>query len=326
MLILFLIENSSNEDPIAMRLLLSRRYCLYGSCNRKSKHVGAWKHFVYTTLIPLLTLANAGFFAYCNLRPGAMVSVTLSADIPSAQGALYRNASAVLRRHEDPSNGHRVEITEAVFDFTMLVAIQSFFQGKAYALGILSVLFSLAWPYVKVAAWLWVWYVPMDEVLRGRLLTVLDHLGKWSFINTFVLCLMTVAFYFFSEIKVPWWVLPFIIKRGSSIALSVRVSLNPGFATYGYILGCVWSLVIGKLFVFVHTKTKAWEEILREVKLSHKGSSTTDSSEDSRSMASAAEDLVHLRKLKKRLIYPPGYGFEVSLTMNSLKGVLPRST
>ena len=299
---------SSQSDPISIRLLLSRKFCLYGSCNRKSKHLSWWRHFVYSTLIPLITLGNAAFFAYCNLSPGAMVSVTLSADLPGLNEALLPNASRQLPLHSE-GGGRRLQLTEAVFDFTMLVAIQSFFEGQAYLLGVLSVLFSLAWPYVKVATWLWIWYVPMGEVVRGRLLTVIDYLGKWSFINTFVLCLMTVAFYFYSEIRIPWWVMPFAIKRGRAIVLSVRVSLNPGFATYGYIFACIWSLIIGKLFVFVHAKTKTWEEIHREVKLSQRGS--TGSSQGTESLSSAAEDLVKLRQTKKRLIYPPGYGFEV---------------
>lgn len=69
-----------------------------------------------------------------------------------------------------------------------------------YPLALVVAIFSGAWPYVKLLLMLWCWLATarqLSPATRGRILEVVDLLGKWSLLDVFILVMFMVAF--------RWW-------------------------------------------------------------------------------------------------------------------------
>ena len=72
-------------------------------------------------------------------------------------------------------------------------------EAKVYPLAILVLVFSGIWPYIKLLTLLFCWCINESKLsprVRERLLIILDILGKWSLLDSYVLIMMTVAFRF----------------------------------------------------------------------------------------------------------------------------------
>jgi hypothetical protein len=99
------------------------------------------------------------------------------------------------------------------------------------------------------------YFVPIAEADRGRTLTWIDALGKWPFVNLFILCFMGVAFHLTANIAVPG-----VISSHDLVDVGVEVILAPRFATYLFVIGGIVSILVSTLFVYAHRKAKEWEE------------------------------------------------------------------
>ncbi len=248
-------------------------------------------------IMPVVILLNAALFAWMNCTNGAAVQVFIR--ISGNEKDLYVEPS-VLRDHILPGahiteadadyvaivndklttnpiisldgkdqndmvgkgKPFHFEIIEEVFDFTMLMSIKNFWDGKAYALAILTAVWCAMWPFIRVFTWLWYWFVPAEESTRGRFLTWYDALGKWSLVNFYVLSFMGVAFHL--ESNMTFTLLPDFLKPNSALKVSIEVSLGPRFATYLFIFGTIWSLILGEIMVYLHRIAKTWEEERRD--------------------------------------------------------------
>ena len=84
---------------------------------------------------------------------------------------------------------------DGFFEFSMVKSTIEMWNAGARALAILIVIFSGLWPYTKQLITLTLWFLPTTRVSskrRGKILRLLDVLGKWSMVDVFVL-LMTLA-------------------------------------------------------------------------------------------------------------------------------------
>lgn len=72
-------------------------------------------------------------------------------------------------------------------------------KSEIYFLAILIALFSGIWPYVKLILLIVCWCSNeriMSYKTRERILIIIDSLGKWSMLDTYVMVMMIVAFRF----------------------------------------------------------------------------------------------------------------------------------
>ena len=84
---------------------------------------------------------------------------------------------------------------ETLFVASIFTSVDKLWSTGSYALVILIVITSILWPYVKLLLALAVWVFPYRSPRRReRLLEIIDALGKWSFIDIFVLLIIMVAF------------------------------------------------------------------------------------------------------------------------------------
>ena len=90
----------------------------------------------------------------------------------------------------DKSPHDESSVSFSFFDFSLISSVKHMWDGGAYALALLIAILSGAWPYVKLASMLILWYIPVKPLTRGNLLSLLEALGKWSLIDIYVFALM----------------------------------------------------------------------------------------------------------------------------------------
>ena len=103
-----------------------------------------------------------------------------------------------------------------VFSFTLTSSVDDFWQAKAYPLALIIAIWSGAWPYIKLLLLLVIWLHPMKGPLRKKALVILDQLGKFSFIDLYVMIFMAVSFYI--TINFEW--------HGVGIDMAIKVRCN----------------------------------------------------------------------------------------------------
>lgn len=165
--------------------------------------------------VPLVIILTMALFAVSNLSYGASVIIKYKTNTSST---------------ELPST----------FTFTLANSVHDMWNAKVYALSLLIAVASGAWPYIKLVLMLFAWLLPPRVLgIRGRerFLQVLDALGKWSLIDSYVLAMMIVAFHF----NVP-------LEEGSV----VEVVVLPQFGFYGFLFATMVSLIATHVVLHFH--------------------------------------------------------------------------
>lgn len=150
---------------------------------------------------------------------------------------------------------HIMTLVQSVFDFQPYTTTIDFLEGGAYFQTALMLVCCYFFPYFRTFVWLYVWYLPVEEVTRGRLLSWMDSLGKIAIANIFCLCLFTTAFLFDTMIDIPLLV--------AKLGVRVKVDLIPGFGSWGFISACIIANVLGEILIYFHGQATRWEELRR---------------------------------------------------------------
>ncbi len=123
-------------------------------------------------LVPLIVIANIAFFLSGHLSVGASVDI----DVEVA--------------------GEAFRINELFF-FTVAESIKDMWDAGATEMAVLILLVSGLWPYIKQLMVLFLWFMPpklISVARRESILLWLDILGKWSFLDIFILILSLSSF------------------------------------------------------------------------------------------------------------------------------------
>jgi len=116
-------------------------------------------------------------------------------------------------------------------------------RAGVYMLMLLIWFCSGVWPYVKLILMLVCWITStrrLPPIKREKILYLLDALGKFSLIDTYVLVLMMVAFRYHLEVA-------------GTGALDVYVT--PKFGFYSFLVATIVSLVSGHAILFLHRRS-----------------------------------------------------------------------
>eukprot|EP00730_Choanoeca_flexa_P014305 TRINITY_DN6209_c0_g1_i1.p1 TRINITY_DN6209_c0_g1~~TRINITY_DN6209_c0_g1_i1.p1 ORF type:complete len:1010 (+),score=252.90 TRINITY_DN6209_c0_g1_i1:137-3166(+) len=173
--------------------------------------------------IPLLILGSIAVLMYSNTAAGA-----------SVYPAIY-------------IKGNRFKY-QSLFTFSLVNTIRDMFHADAIPLALVVGVFSGAWPYLKLILMLFAWVCPVSllkERRRETLLRVLDALGKWSLIDTYVLVMMLVAFRFHLPL------LPEAVEAQHGMtSLDIFVGPDDGFHTF--VIVTVVSLILSHVLLHFH--------------------------------------------------------------------------
>ena len=172
-------------------------------------------------IVPLMLLATVALFIWSNNSVGADVfpAITLGDD--------------------------HIEF-EPLFSFDLTNSVRDMWNAGVYPLSLLIGLFSGSWPYLKLMLMLAAWLLPISWLSVSRretLLQVLDALGKWSLIDSFVMIMMLVAFRFH---------LPFRGPDDDPTVASFDIFVEPGQGLHSFILATVLSLVMSHVILHIH--------------------------------------------------------------------------
>ena len=89
-----------------------------------------------------------------------------------------------------------ITLKELVFwksTFSVITGIQSLFQEKHYALGLIILFFSIIFPVFKLIVLFRIWFTALTEKRRDFYLHWLGILGKWSMLDVFVVAVTIVV-------------------------------------------------------------------------------------------------------------------------------------
>jgi len=104
-------------------------------------------------------------------------------------------------------------------------------------LAVLLFCFSVIFPYCKLALCLMSWLLPLPPESRGRLLCVLNTLGKWSFVDAYVLMtLMGLG--------------SLDTQMHGGIGVAVFIDPRPAFVSF--LVATVISLIVGEVILHCH--------------------------------------------------------------------------
>lgn len=135
----------------------------------------------------------------------------------------------------------------SLFNFSLGNSVRDMWNAKVYALSILIALFSGVWPYTKLVLMIICWCVPAGILSirrRGHILIMLDAMGKWSLIDTFVLMMMMVAFHFSLT--------PPVSNFTPDGTISFEAYVEPHFGFYSFLVATMLSLVLTHLVIRAH--------------------------------------------------------------------------
>lgn len=114
------------------------------------------------------------------------LALLLASDIGSGVEANY-----ILRGSDGSVFEERTLLTASIFS-----SVKELWNSGSYPLALLIVVTSIAWPYLKLIFSMAAWTLPSCRSVRcrERFIEVVDALGKWSFVDIFVLLIIMVAF------------------------------------------------------------------------------------------------------------------------------------
>lgn len=136
--------------------------------------------------------------------------------------------------------------TDVILSASVFTSIASLWNTGSYALVVLVVIASISWPFVKLLLTLFAWMAPFHKnpKKRERLLTWLDLLGKWSFVDIVVFLEITVVF-------------RSTVYLGGPL---VEVFVVPRYGIFGFVCATMMSLILTQ-----HVLRRHWSIIYRPV-------------------------------------------------------------
>ena len=162
---------------------------------------------------------------------GIIMFIFVISEIPSSPAAL------VLL---EVDFGSHTSSPATVYKFGLAVTVREMWEAGVYYLAVLIAFFTGGWPYVKMAVMLLAWILPSSVLSiewRNWLLVWLDLLGKWSLVDSFVMMVMMVSFHISFDI------MPGVV---------VRITVNPQWGFYAFLLATAASLAMGHYVLACH--------------------------------------------------------------------------
>lgn len=124
-----------------------------------------------------------------------------------------------------------------IYEVSFVRSARDAFKSGAYLVGIVLVLLSGVWPYVKNVIMLVAWFVPMSLQQRSSLLKNLTRLAKWSLVDVFVIVIVLVGLRLDEE---------------SALLGRVIVFAEARIAIYTFALAAIWDLAMGEWMRLKH--------------------------------------------------------------------------
>src|SRR3989338_2320244 len=123
--------------------------------------------------VPMLLLLNGVVFLFSTFHKGAIIFIELDF---KGEGFTF----------------------PPFFEFSLYSTTKDLYDAGTYWLFALVMTTSVCWPYIKLFLMIACWVLPLRVLSfqgREKALVILDTLGKWSFVDCFLLCVFVAVFY-----------------------------------------------------------------------------------------------------------------------------------
>jgi len=170
--------------------------------------------------MPVMLFGTIGIFIFSNCSHGAAVTASVS---------LF---------------GFNSQAYELKF-FTLQNSVVDMWNGGIYPLSLLILCFSGIWPYAKLGLMILCWLLPLKFLPykhRERMLIVLDTMGKYSLIDSYVMVMMIVAFRF--------KIIPL-----NSVSAEFDIIVEPNSGIYTFLIATLLSLFWTHIIIHYHRKS-----------------------------------------------------------------------
>jgi len=77
--------------------------------------------------------------------------------------------------------------------YSVLLGIIELTKSGDWLLAIILFFFSMVFPFIKLAALIWIWFWKLTDAERMKMLHWLEILGKWSMLDVFAVAILVVA-------------------------------------------------------------------------------------------------------------------------------------
>ncbi|KAK8836591.1 hypothetical protein M9Y10_037525 [Tritrichomonas musculus] len=147
----------------------------------------------------------------------------------------------------------------SLYDFSLMSSVIDLWVEKSYFLSIFICVLSCIWPFIKLVLMLIVWILPahiMSVRIRSRILNVLDELGKWSLLDSYVVIVMIVAFHLEFEF-------PIYNKKELHIPTYLNVYVYPGYGFITLIIGTLLSLGMSNAICVINRKVRNYKKVTK---------------------------------------------------------------
>lgn len=129
-------------------------------------------------------------------------------------------------------------------------SISDLYNSGLVPIALLVGFFSGAWPYLKLACLLYCWCSSRKRLSiarRENILMALDALGKWAFVDVYMLVLLMVCF-------------RFIIKSKSTGIALAEVYVEPLWGFHAFLYAAIISLVLSHAVLYYHRQAMQHEQ------------------------------------------------------------------
>ncbi|MCP4178242.1 MAG: paraquat-inducible protein A [bacterium] len=76
--------------------------------------------------------------------------------------------------------------------YTLPTSMILLWQHGLYLIAVLVFLFSIIFPFIKLTALFYIWFISKNHAFRNKLITRVEALGKWSMLDVFIICIMLI--------------------------------------------------------------------------------------------------------------------------------------
>ena len=164
------------------------------------------------------------------------VPLAIVADIACFIAANILYAAEEKFEVDGPPPSFNISAT-TVFNFNLGDSVHLMWTSGAKFIASIIAILSGAWPYAKLLSMLFMWFIPGKRSTQTRMLWWLDVLGKWSFIDLFVMVIMTTSFKLSSNMK------------AFNTPMKIGCEVTDGF--YVFMVAAILSLLVTDMMVWL---------------------------------------------------------------------------
>ncbi|KAH9251324.1 hypothetical protein BASA81_010735 [Batrachochytrium salamandrivorans] len=162
----------------------------------------------------------------------------------------YHGMQFAVKVHVTIAGWEFMDTRLQVFCFDPVTILRYLWLGGTYLICLATAVWLDFFPFVKILVWIFLWFVPVDQTVRGRIFNWLEYLGRWTLVSLFCLCVIAIGFLFDETLEL----------IAGLVVVRVQVVIGKGAGVDWFIVALVWTVALGSLFLDIHLWARIWEE------------------------------------------------------------------